>query len=421
MSFWTEKYIIVAIGGGIAAYKTLELVRILRESGARLAVVATTAALRFVTPLTLQALSGQEICGNLFSPNDADGMDHIHMAKEADLLIIAPATADIMARMAGGHANDLLTTLLLARQGPVLLAPAMNNMMWEHPATQRNVNQLREDGIVFCGPEFGPLACGESGQGRMAPVKTIVEAGQRVLSAKPLRGRRFLVTAGPTREELDPVRYISNYSSGKMGWAICNAALRAGAEVTLVHGPVTMPPPWGVEAIAVQSAQQMHDATLKAWDEAFEQKLRPYDGAIMTAAVADYRPLERSGHKLKKDLDETTVFLAANPDILATLSQRAKRQIGKGKAKPLVVGFAAETEPDRCTGKQWAGKKLRRKGCDLLVINNVLEAECGFGSRTNRVTVMHQSGHEEGWPLLPKEKVGERLLTLVANLLDSKC
>ena len=420
MNFWSEKYVAVAIGGGIAAYKTLELLRLLRESGARVVVVATAAALRFVTPLTLQALSGNTVLSDLFTPNDADGMDHIRVAQDADLLIIAPATADIMARMAGGHGGDLLTTLLLARKKPVLLAPSMNGAMWEHPATQRNVNQLRADGITFTGPEFGPLACGDNGQGRMAQAAQIFEMGRRILSAKPLQGRRILITAGPTQEELDPVRYISNHSSGKMGWAVCNAALRAGAKVTLIHGPVALPIPWGADSVAVQSAQQMYDATLHAWDHACNLEQAPFDCAILTAAVADFRPTDRQLQKIKKNSTETRLSLTTNPDILATLSLRAKAAQSPAKQQPVVVGFAAETDPTLCKGATGAREKLARKGCDLMVVNNVLAPDCGFGSETNRVTLLYRSGHEESWPLLHKKEVGEKLLTCIANLLTQE-
>lgn len=435
MSFWLEKYVVVAIGGSIAAYKTLELLRLLRDLGARVVVVATSSALRFVTPLTLQALSGHEVLSDLFTPSDPDGMDHIRMAQRADLLIVAPATADIMARMAGGHGDSLLTAMVLARQGPILLAPAMNGAMWAHPATQRNLSQMKQDGISFCGPEFGPLVCGDSGQGRMADVSHILEMGRRLLFHKRLHGKRLLVTAGPTREMLDPVRYLSNRSSGKMGWAVCNAALRAGAHVTLIHGPVASPLPWGVEAVAVCSAQQMYDATLRQWDGASP----PFDGAILTAAVADFRPERRSDEKIKKNRGEYTLSLCLNPDILAALSHRAKEARERGVAWPVIVGFAAETHarkaadetdaPDDAGADEHkeyimtndivarAREKLVRKGCDLLVVNDILAPQCGFGSDTNQVTLLHRSGQEEPWPLLSKEEVGERLLARFSDLM----
>ena len=411
VGFWSGKYIVVAIGGGIAAYKTLTLLRLLREAQARVVVVVTESALQFVTPLTLQTLSGNPVYQNLFTPNDANGMDHIRLAQEADLLIIAPTTANILARLAGGHADDLLTTLFLARRGPVLLAPAMNVAMWEHPATQRNATQLHADGVAFVGPESGILACGDVGPGRMAEAEDILEAGRRLLSPQTLQGRHLLVTAGPTQEELDPVRYISNHSSGKMGWAVCNAALRAGAKVTLIHGPVSLPLPYGIHAIAVQSAQHMYEAVLQTWDNT------AFDAAILTAAVADFRPSERHSTKIKKSSSLPVLTLTANPDILATLGLRATEAENSGRVRPILMGFAAETSQALCQGATGARQKLLRKGCDILVANNVLAADCGFGKETNRVTLLHRSGHEEAWPLLSKEAVGERLLTHIADLL----
>ncbi|MBF0460944.1 MAG: bifunctional phosphopantothenoylcysteine decarboxylase/phosphopantothenate--cysteine ligase CoaBC [Magnetococcales bacterium] len=421
MGFWSDKSVAVAIGGGIAAYKTLELLRLLREEGARVVVIATEAALQFVTPLTLQALSGQPVRSNLFSPCEADGMDHIRLAQEVDWLVVAPATADILARMAGGHGDDLLTTVLLARRGPVLLAPAMNPAMWAHPATQRNVAQLQADGIALVGPEYGPVACGDHGQGRMAEAAHILEGGRRQLSPKPWQGRHVLITAGPTQEDLDPVRYLSNRSSGRMGWAVCQAALRAGAEVTLIHGPVALPVPRGANAIAVQSAQQMYDATMQVWEN------RAYhaphlSAAILTAAVADFRPANRQMTKIKKGTAAAVIpplTLVQNPDILATLAARANQMAQDGQSPPIVVGFAAETGTDADAAESvrvLAREKQARKGCDLLVVNNVLAPGCGFGSLTNQVTILHRSGHEETWPLLSKEEVGERLLDHLANL-----
>ncbi len=425
MGFWSGKYVAVAVGGGIAAYKTLELLRLLREEGARLVVIATAAALHFVTPLTLQALSGHVVRSDLFTPNEADGMDHIRLAQEVDLLIVAPATADLMARMVGGHGDDLLTALLLARTGPVLLAPAMNSAMWAHPATQRNVVQLQADGITLVGPEYGPLACGDQGQGRMAEVAHLMECGRRLLSPKPWQGRHLLMTAGPTQEDLDPVRYLSNRSSGRMGWAICTAALRAGARVTLIHGPVAMPAPWGAEAIAVQSAQHMYEATVAAWEQ---WTLHPplLTVAILTAAVADFRPTTRQESKIKKEATAshalTSLSLTPNPDILESLATRAKAMAQSNRSPPLVVGFAAETgtgsDPEAI--HTLAREKRARKGCDLLVVNDVSAPGCGFGSPTNRVTLLHRSGHEEAWPLLDKEEVGERLLHYLHNLCTGR-
>ena len=422
MGFWSDKYVAVAIGGGIAAYKTLELLRLLRDEGARVVVLATAAALQFVTPLTLQALSGQAVRSELFTPSEADGMDHIRLAREVDWLVVAPATADILARMAGGHGDDLLTTVLLARQGPVMLAPAMNPAMWAHPATQRNVAQLQADGLAFVGPEYGPVACGDQGQGRMAEPAHILEWGRRQLSPKPWLGRHILITAGPTQEDLDPVRYLSNRSSGRMGWAVCQAALRAGAEVTLIHGPVALPVPRGANAIAVQSAQQMYDAAHQVWEQQASHNT-PLSAAILTAAVADFRPATRQTTKIKKEGTTSAVVapltLTQNPDILASLVKRAGERRQNGQPCPLVVGFAAETAATAdadTTVLALAREKLWRKQCDLLVVNNVLAPGCGFGSLTNQVTLLHRSGHQEAWPLLSKEEVGERLLHHLATL-----
>ena len=417
MKFWIDKSVVVAIGGGIAAYKTLELIRLLREAGAVVAVVATRAALQFVTPVTLRALSGGPVHVDLFDEphggTDPGGMAHVRLAQQADLVLIAPATAGVLAKMAGGHADDLLSTLLLARRGPVLAAPAMNSAMWEHPATRRNVALLRGDGIHFAGPAQGPLACGDSGPGRMLEPAAILETARRVLTPGLLDGRRLLITAGPTREELDPVRYLSNHSSGRMGWALAEAALRAGGRVTLVHGPVAFPPPLGAEAVAVQSAREMYDAALAAWDG--DDRTPPCDAAILTAAVADYRPVARAADKIRKVAAgrEMTLTLAANPDILAALAGQERRAAG---SRRVVAGFAAETGEAVRKGRE----KLARKGCDLLVANDVAEAGSGFGSETNRVTLLHADGRDEPWPLLPKTEVAERLVRVLSDLLEER-
>ncbi|MBF0096670.1 MAG: bifunctional phosphopantothenoylcysteine decarboxylase/phosphopantothenate--cysteine ligase CoaBC [Magnetococcales bacterium] len=420
MGFWSDKTVIVALGGGIAAYKTLELIRLLREQGAKIHPVASPSALEFVTPLTVQALAGHPVYQDLFSPQAADGMDHIRLAQEADLLIIAPATANRLAKLANGMADDLLSALALARRKPILLAPAMNSAMWQHPATQRNVSQLQADGVALVGPESGALACGEQGVGRMAEAARILEAGRRLLSPKPLLGRRLLLTAGPTREALDPVRYVSNHSSGRMGWAIALAALRAGAEVTLIHGPVQMEPPWGAEAIAVQSAQQMYEATMAQWDQ-WCNGGHILSAAILTAAVADYRPVHCHAHKIKKETKEDlSLALTQNPDILAALGERCRALAAKECLRPLLVGFAAETGDGSEAEARLlalAQEKQRRKGCDLLLLNNVLSPGCGFGSATNQVTVLHRTGHHEAWPLLDKEEIGARLMLTLQNYL----
>ncbi|MBF0628193.1 MAG: bifunctional phosphopantothenoylcysteine decarboxylase/phosphopantothenate--cysteine ligase CoaBC [Magnetococcales bacterium] len=409
MNFWHGKQIIIGLGGGIAAYKTLEVIRRLREAGATIIPVPTVAALQFVTPLTLQALCGAPVRDALFSPLEPDGMDHIRLARQADLVIIAPATADLLARMAQGQADDLLTTLLLARHGPVLVAPAMNPAMWDHPATRRNVTILQEDGLLFTGPETGSMACGETGSGRMAEPATILEAARRALTPKILQGRRILITAGPTREELDPVRFISNHSSGKMGWEVALAALRAGAQVELIHGPVALPPPLGATTHAVDSACAMLAATLNCWLD------QPgCDAAILTAAVADYRPATRQTDKIKKGdvARELTLELTPNPDILAMLSAWSGVRTRNGQQR-VIVGFAAETGNALVRGRE----KLARKGCDLLAINDVSAPGCGFGADTNAVTLIGRDGRTADWPLLPKEQVAERLITTVAEFI----
>ncbi|WP_130470270.1 bifunctional phosphopantothenoylcysteine decarboxylase/phosphopantothenate--cysteine ligase CoaBC [Candidatus Magnetaquicoccus inordinatus] len=420
MAFWANKTVVVAFGGGIAAYKTLELIRLLREQGARVWPVLTASATQFVTPLTVQALAGHPVYQDLFTPQAADGMDHIRLAQEADLLIIAPATANRIAKLASGLADDLLSALALVRRKPIVLAPAMNSGMWQHPATQRNISQLQADGLLLVGPESGALACGEQGVGRMAEAERILEAGRRLLSPKILLGHRILLTAGPTREELDPVRYISNRSSGRMGWAIAQAALRAGAEVTLIHGAVEMAPPWGAEALAVESAQEMYEATLQQWDK-WTRPGQQLSCAILTAAVADYRPASRRASKIKKELDgELSLKLTQNPDILLALGERANRLAQKNRARPLLVGFAAETAETEDAAAQLvplAKEKLARKGCDLLLLNNVLAPGCAFGSLTNQVTLLHRSGQQEIWPLLAKEEIGERLVQTLQNRL----
>ncbi len=408
-----DKKILLGVGGGVAAYKSLELIRLLKQAEAHVTVVPTSAALRFVTRLAFQALADR-VFEDLFSSEDEQEMGHIRLAREADLVLVVPATANLMARMAGGHGDDLLTTLLLARRGPVLVAPAMNSAMWEHPATQRNVAQLKADGLSVVEPEAGSLACGEEGVGRLAALPHILQAAGRLLSPPLLAGRRVLVTAGPTREEWDPVRYLSNHSSGKMGWAIAEAAWRHGAEVVLIHGPVHLKAPHGVRAVGVETAREMRNAVLDEWVDC--------DALVMTAAVSDFRPETRLPQKLKKSREEHQVDggggrpsgrvlpLRPNPDILATVAKERA-----GGSKPLLVGFAAETGEDLAASQQ----KQQRKGCDLLLVNDVSEEGVGFGSDENRVTVLGPGAYATPWPRLPKGDIGARLSVLMARLLDS--
>ncbi|MBF0349208.1 MAG: bifunctional phosphopantothenoylcysteine decarboxylase/phosphopantothenate--cysteine ligase CoaBC [Magnetococcales bacterium] len=413
MQFWLNKEIALVVGGGIAACRILDLIRGLKSQGAGVSVIGTPAATRFVTPLTFQAISGRPFHGDLFDPTLEGGMDHIRLAREADLVIIAPATADLMAKMAHGLANDLASAMLLARKGPILAAPAMNVAMWEHPATQRNVATLARDGVFFCGPDSGSLACGEEGAGRLATVDTIIETARRLLEAKPLAGRQILLTAGPTREEIDPVRYVSNHSSGRMGWGIALAALRAGARVTLVHGPVHLPPPLGAQTIAVTSAREMYTAVIDLWEQ--HHASQTLDAAIMTAAVADFRPVARSPEKIKKNGSSSlSLELEANPDILLELGKR-RLAANPDRRQPVIVGFAAETGAALKRGRE----KMARKKCDLLVINDLLEEGAGFGVATNRVTVLNHLGQEEVWPLMSKDAVGARLIQTITTLLTT--
>ncbi|MBF0159021.1 MAG: bifunctional phosphopantothenoylcysteine decarboxylase/phosphopantothenate--cysteine ligase CoaBC [Magnetococcales bacterium] len=403
MTFWPSKRVVVGIGGGIAAYKTVDLIRRLREQGAQVTVVVTAAALQFITRMTLQAISGAKVWDDLFALDQEQEMGHIRLARAADLVIVAPATADLLARLACGQADDLLTTLLLARAGqPVLLAPAMNPAMWHHPATQRNVARLQADGLLLVGPESGAMACGEEGMGRLATTEAILEAGRRAMTPARWQGRRLLVTAGPTCEALDPVRYLGNRSSGKMGWAVALAAARLGAEVQLVHGPIALPPPDGVRTVAVTSAAEMYQAAMARWPDCH--------AAILTAAVADFRPQFCQTDKIKKpaqgaEQQPMTLVLQQTEDILAAVV--AQRRPGQ-----VVVGFAAETTDVEQQG--W--DKLRRKGCDLLAVNDVTAAGCGFEVDTNQILLLGQQGQRQSWPMLTKEETAERLLGAVEEL-----
>jgi phosphopantothenoylcysteine decarboxylase/phosphopantothenate--cysteine ligase len=392
--------VLLVVGGGIAAYKTLELVRRLREREIAVRAILTRGGREFVTPLSLASLCGDKVYEDLFSLTDEAEMGHIRLSREADLVVVAPATADLMAKMAGGHADDLATTALLATDKPVLVAPAMNPLMWDHPATRRNVAQLRHDGLGFVGPEGGDMACGEVGTGRMAePAAILDDILARLQPADGrLAGRRAVVTSGPTHEPLDPVRFIANRSSGRQGHAIADALARAGAEVTLVTGPVALPPPPGVHVVAVESAREMAAAV----DAAL-----PADVAVCAAAVADWRPAETRDAKLKKPDDGTApaITLTANPDILKSLAQTGPRR------PRLVVGFAAETEDV----ERHARAKLAKKGCDWLLANDVSPATGTFGGARNRVVLFSRDGGAEAWPELAKTELATRLVARIAD------
>jgi phosphopantothenoylcysteine decarboxylase/phosphopantothenate--cysteine ligase len=390
--------IILGVSGGIAAYKTPELVRRLRERGAQVQVVMTRSGREFVTETTLQAVSGMPVRTNLWDPAAEAAMGHIELARWADLVLIAPATAEIMARMASGAAPDLLTTLCLATQAPVVIAPAMNHVMWSHPAVQENRQKLVDHGVRILGPDVGDQACGESGPGRMMQPEEIVAAVMApvaVANVEPaaLAGKTVLITAGPTREALDPVRFISNRSSGKMGYALANAARQAGAEVVLVSGPVSLAVPDGVKSVHVESAQQMFAAT--------HEHIEGVDIFIAAAAVADYRPANHEEQKIKKTAGAMSIELVRAPDILASVAK-----IDNG---PFAVGFAAETENLR----DYAREKLDKKDLDMIIANLVGEDK-GFDADENAVEVYWRDG-EQSFPLATKSDLAEGLIRLIAK------
>lgn len=393
------KRVLLIIGGGIAAYKTLELIRRLRDQGAAVVPVLTGAAKEFVTPLSVAALAGAPVHQELFDLTTEAEMGHIQLSRSADLVVVAPCTANLMAKMAGGHADDLASTLLMATDKPVLIAPAMNVRMWTHAATQRNLALLEGDGVLTCGPDDGSMACGEFGPGRMAEPAMILQAIDRALGGGRLAGKRILVTSGPTHEPIDPVRYIANRSSGAQGTAIAAALRDLGASVIFVTGPADVPPPQGVQVVRVQTAQQMFDAV---------QTALPADAAVMAAAVADWRVANASGSKMKKDGSGKAPGLefTENPDILATVSKSGDKRPG------LVVGFAAETD----NVVDYATAKRLRKGCDWIVANDVSPATGIMGGTSNAVTIISDAG-AEAWPMMDKEEVARRLAARIADAL----
>lgn len=396
----SDKRILLIIGGGIAAYKSLELIRRLRERGATVTPILTRAAEEFVTPLSVGALAGTKAHRHLFDLTDEAEMGHIELSRAADLVVVAPATADLMAKMAGGHADDLASTLLLATDKRVLIAPSMNVRMWLHPATQRNIATLHADGILFAGPNEGDMACGEYGPGRMAEPMEILSAVQAALTDGPLAGKHVIVTSGPTHEPIDPVRYIANRSSGAQGAALAAALRDLGARVSFVTGPATVPAPDGVSVIRVETAVEMQSAV---------QAALPADAAVFAAAVADWRVANASTSKLKKSGSGATPGLqfAENPDILAQVAR-----MGAGRP-PLVVGFAAETDDVI----EHATAKRLRKGCDWIVANDVRPATGIMGGTENAVTLITAAGAEE-WPRLPKDEVARRLAARIAAALS---
>ncbi|MFC3612378.1 bifunctional phosphopantothenoylcysteine decarboxylase/phosphopantothenate--cysteine ligase CoaBC [Lutimaribacter marinistellae] len=397
----TSKRILLIIGGGIAAYKSLDLIRRLRERGVAVSPVLTRAAEEFVTPLSVSALSGEMVHRDLFDLTAEAEMGHIQLSRSADLVVVAPATADLMGKMAAGLANDLASTLLMATDTPVLIAPAMNVRMWEHPSTQRNMATLAGDGIRFVGPNSGDMACGEYGPGRMSEPLEIVAAIDAALGGGPLAGKRVLVTSGPTHEPIDPVRYIANRSSGAQGAAVARALAALGAHVVFVTGPASVPPPQGVEVVRVENAREM--------DEAVSAAL-PVDAGIFAAAVADWRVATASDRKLKKTRDGLpTLEFAENPDILKRISQMAEGR------PSLVVGFAAETD----NVLEHATAKRARKGCDWIVANDVSPATGIMGGAENAVTLITADG-AEAWPRMGKDAVATQLAGRVAAALAER-
>ncbi|MCO4846903.1 MAG: bifunctional phosphopantothenoylcysteine decarboxylase/phosphopantothenate--cysteine ligase CoaBC [Yoonia sp.] len=393
-----DKHILLIIGGGIAAFKALDLIRRLRERGAKVTPVLTRAGSEFVTPLSVSALAGEKLYQDLFDLTSEAEMGHIELSRAADLIVVAPATADLLAKMTAGLANDLASTLLLATDKRVLVAPSMNVHMWQHAATQRNLAQLANDGILFVGPGEGDMACGEYGPGRLAEPLEIVAAIDAALADGPLKGRHVLVTSGPTHEPIDPVRYIANRSSGAQGTAIARAVAALGADVTFVTGPADVPPPMGVRVVKVQTAAEMFKAV---------QDAPAADAAIFAAAVADWHVANAGESKIKKDgTGLPTLEFAENPDILATVSKMTS-----GRPK-LVIGFAAETDNVIAN----ATAKRKRKGCDWIVANDVSPSTGIMGGSENDVTLIMDNGSED-WPRMSKEAVATKLAAKLAEAL----
>jgi len=393
------KRVLLIIGGGIAAFKSLELIRHLRKRGAEVVPVLTRAGEEFVTPLSVSGLAAQKVYRDLFDLTDESEMGHIELSRAADLVVVAPATADLIAKMAAGLANDLASTLLMATDKRVLIAPAMNVRMWQHAATRRNIATLKADGVLIAGPNEGTMACGEVGPGRMAEPLEIVAAIEMAISDGPLKGKHILVTSGPTHEPIDPVRYIANRSSGAQGSAIARALAALGAEVTFVTGPADVAPPDGVRVVRVQTALQMLEAV---------QATLPADAGVFAAAVADWRMANAASSKMKKDAKGSLPKLefAENPDILATVSQMKKGR------PALVVGFAAETDDVI----ENAMAKRKRKGCDWILANDVSPETGIMGGSENAVTLISADGVDV-WPRMGKSQVAERLAAAIAARL----
>ena len=394
-----DKCVILAVSGGIAAYKAIELLRLLTKAGADVHVVMTRSAQEFVTPLTFQTLSSNPVHTELFNLISEREIGHISLADRADLFIVAPATANVIGKIACGIADDMLTTTVMATKAPVLIAPAMNVNMYTNPIYRENEAKLGRLGYLFVAPVCGALACGWEGQGKLAAPEVIFEAALAALSVKDLAGRTIMVTAGPAREEIDPVRYISNHSSGKMGYALARAAVRRGASVILVSGPTCLPAPTGVESVLVVSACEMQAAVMSHASSC--------DVVIKAAAVADYRPVERKATKFKKQHDAMTIELVKNPDILAGVGSMDYQ-------RPFLVGFAAETD----NLAEYAAKKMKEKNLDMIVANDVSQADAGFNAENNRALLLFRDGRSAECPLMSKDALAERILDSIATGLN---
>ena len=396
------KTVLLGISGGIAAYKAAELVRLLVKDGASVHVVMTANAQRFIAPLTFQTLSGNPVGTDLFNLQDESQIGHIRLARAPDLVILAPATANLIGKMAAGIADDYLTTILLATTAPVLICPAMNVKMWEHPITQRNLETLRAFNYCILEPEVGELACKEEGVGRLVDVSVILEAARRMLTPPSLQSKHILISAGPTWEPFDPVRFISNPSTGKMGYALASVAQRRAAEVYLVSGPSTLPAPSGIHVSKVRTTHEMRDAIM--------QLAPQMDAVVMAAAVGDYRPLQAAPQKMKKSQSEVKVTLVKNPDILGHLGK------SRGTSgRPILVGFAAETE----NLIKNAMDKLVQKNLDFIVANDLTQTGSGFGCDTNQVKIIDRRGNITELPSLTKEEVAERVFDRIQGLFSS--
>ena len=393
------KTIVLGVAGGIACYKAVELVRLLVKADYRVQVVMTHGAMQFVTPLTFQTLSGNPVASETFNLTQESEIGHIRLADSADLFVIAPATANIIGKIANGIADDLLTTVVMATQAPVLIAPAMNIHMFENPILQENLRKLGRVGYHILEPAAGFLACGYEGRGRLPEAGTIADEIERLLRTKDLSGERFLITAGPTREPLDPVRYLSNRSSGKMGYALARAAVLRGAEVVLVSGPTGLECPTGVRMIQVATAAEMHAAVLKEFANA--------SAVVMAAAVADYRPVVVADQKIKRGTGALELRLEPNPDIV--------KELGLNKNGKLLIGFAAETQDLTVN----AAKKLREKHLDMIVANNVAEAGSGFDGDTNIATILDRTGASQALPLMTKAQLADRIYDHFVTLKSS--